>query len=627
MLKTLRRIIAWTGPYKRNLYAGCVCSFLMSWAVAAPVMLAAWMLGAVVDDARGVSPLDANVVWVSLGAISLCILVRFAFSYGKNRLQESIGYEVAPGERIAIGTILKRVPLGYFSQVKTGDVLTTATTELGMLELQGMKMVDAVINGYVNMAAVLVFLLVMYWPCGVAALAGVGVSSMALMGINRTSQRLTPKTHETTERAAGAIVEYVRGLGTAKSYGRANSALVPLHEACADMKEARIAVEWGFTPLNIVHLSALYVASVGVVGCAAWSSMQGAMPLWMFFALSLFSFTLFGSIERVNDSAHMLGDLNDVLDRLERIKDARFIDEEGREVALESYSIEFDHVSFSYEDGAGREEEATDPQNQVRPSENSCASDDALGNVSSAVASSASAARTNQVLHDVSFRIPQGTTCAIVGPSGSGKTTIANLMARFYDVDAGAVRIGGHDVRELTCDSLLSNFAMVFQNVYLFNDTVAANIGFGRAGSTRAEIEQAARRAQCYDFIVKLPQGFDTVVGEGGSALSGGQKQRISIARALLKDAPIVILDEATASVDPENEAFIQQALSELCAGKTVVVIAHRLATIESSDQILVVDGGRVVQRGTHDQLMAQEGTYRRFVEIRAAAEGWRITG
>ncbi|WP_281655956.1 ABC transporter ATP-binding protein [Eggerthella sinensis] len=585
MFKAIRRIIAWTGPYKRNLYLGCVCSFLMTWATAAPVMLAAWMLAQVQDDARGIAALDPRWVWLSLVAILACILVRFAFSYGKNRLQESIGYEVAPEERVRIGTILKRVPLGYFSTVKTGDILATATTELGMLELQGMKMVDAVVNGYLSVAAIVVFLAFMYWPCAVAAVAGVALSGLALAGINRRSRALTPATHVATEHLAGSIVEYARGLGTAKSYGRGTSALEPMYAACAEAKQARLDVEYGFTPFNVLHLIALNLASVALVGCAAWACLHGELSLWMFLAIALFSFTLFGSVERVNDSAHMLGDLNDVLDRLEAIERAPFIDEDGRDVALERFDVEFEDVAFSYGEGA----------------------------------------EARRVLHDVSFRIPQGSTCAIVGPSGAGKTTVANLMARFYDVDEGRVRVGGHDVRELTCDSLLRAISMVFQNVYLFNDTVRANIAFGRPGATDEDVVEAARRAQCHDFIEALPQGYDTVVGEGGSSLSGGQKQRISIARALLKDAPLVILDEATASVDPENEALIQQAIGELTAGKTVVVIAHRLATIEAADQILVVDGGTVAQRGTHDELMAEGGTYRRFVELRAAAEGWRI--
>lgn len=581
MFKTLKRIIAWTGPYKRNLYLGCLCSFFMTWATAGPVMVAAWMLGQVVDDARGVSTLDPSSIGISIVAIVACILLRFVFSYGKNRLQESIGYEVAPEERIRIGTILKRVPLGYFSTVKTGDILTTVTTELGMLELQGMKMIDAIVNGYLSVASIIIFLLFMDPLSALAAVAGVAFSFLALWGINRRSQKLTPATHAATERLAGAVVEYARGLGVAKSYGRGNAVIEPMFEACTVSKRARIAVEMGFTPFNILHLSALKLASVALVGITAWSVLQGSLPLGIFLAIAMFSFTIFGGVEGINDSAHMLGDLNDVLDRLEKIEAARFIDEDGHDIEVEKHDIAFEKVTFSYGE---------------RP-----------------------------VLHGVDFVIPEGSTCAIVGPSGSGKTTIANLMARFYDVDGGRISLGSYDVRSFTCDSLLKNFSMVFQSPYLFNDTVENNIRFGRPHATHEEVVETAKRACCHDFIMELPQGYDTVVGEGGSSLSGGQKQRVSIARALLKDAPIIILDEATASVDPENEQLIQHAISELTRDKTVVVIAHRLATIEAADQILVIDGGTVAQRGTHGDLMKQEGIYRRFVDIRAKAEGWRI--
>lgn len=583
MLEALKRIVAWTGPMKRRLIWGCVCSFFMTWAGACPVFIAAWMLGLVADSAKSGIPLDPMVPWEVLAAIAVSIVLRFIFSYGKNRLQESIGYEVAAQDRIEIGERLKHVPLGYFSKVKTGDILATATTELGVLELQGMKMVDAVINGYISVFAIVCFLAFMSPLAALISLVGVGLSALALWGINRKSARLTPKAHEATERLAGAIVEYMRGLATSKSYGRENTAMEPMAEAIDDLSAKHIDIEYGFTPLNVAHLSAIKLTSVGVVAVAAFAALAGQMELWVFIVLALFSFTIFAGVENVNDSAHMLGDLNDILGKLEKLKAAPVIDENGQEVALTHADIEFDHVDFSYEkDG-------------------------------------------KQILRDVSFSIPEGTTCALVGPSGAGKTTIVNLMARFYDVDGGCIRVGGRDVRELTCDSLLEDFAMVFQNVYLFDDTVAANIGFGRAGATREEIEEAARRACCYDFIMELPQGFDTRVGEGGAALSGGQKQRISIARALLKDAPIIILDEATASVDPENEALIQHAIAELTADKTVVAIAHRLATIRNADQILVVDGGGIAQRGTHDDLMRQEGTYRRFVEIREASEGWKI--
>lgn len=581
MIKTLKKIVAWARPYRRNLWLGCVCSFFMTWATALPVFVAAWTLAQVVATAKQGVGLDPALPWWALGALAIAILLRFVFAYGKNRLQESIGYEVAATDRIRIGEKLKRVPLGFFDSVKTGDILATTTTELGLLELQGMKMIDAVINGYISVMAVLCFLAVMSPLAALVGLGGVALSALALWGINRRSQERTPAAHAATERLAGAIVEFSRGLATAKSYGRENAVMKPMQEAIQYLSAQRIAIEFGFTPLNVVHLTVLKLASIGIVAVAAWQTLNGSMELWVFIALALFSFTIFGGIETVNDSAHMLGDLGDILDRLEVLENAPLIDESGIDLKLTGHDIVFNDVTFGYGE--------------------------------------------NNILEHISFEIPEGTTCALVGPSGAGKTTLANLMARFYDVRGGSITVGGHDVREFTCDSLLENFAMVFQNVYLFDDTVAANIGFGKAGATQAEIEAAARKACCHDFIQELPQGYKTRVGEGGCALSGGQKQRISIARALLKDAPIVILDEATASVDPENEALLQQAIAELTRHKTVVVIAHRLATIESADQILVVNHGTIEQRGTHQELLAQEGTYRHFVQIREASEAWSL--
>lgn len=232
---------------------------------------------------------------------------------------------------------------------------------------------------------------------------------------------------------------------------------------------------------------------------------------------------------------------------------------------------------------------------------------------------------SRQVLHDVSFTIPEKTSTAIVGPSGSGKTTICSLLARFYDPDSGSISVGGHDIRQLTCDSLLSNISMVFQNVYLFHDTIRANICFGKPDATEEEMIAAAKKACCHDFIMALPQGYDTVIGEGGAHLSGGEKQRISIARAMLKDAPIVILDEATANVDPENEDRLQKAIEALTRDKTIIMIAHRLKTVRHADQILVVDHGRIVQQGTHEQLIGQPGIYAAFVGGRKQAEGWKL--
>ena len=320
---------------------------------------------------------------------------------------------------------------------------------------------------------------------------------------------------------------------------------------------------------------------MGIVFICAWQTLNGQMSLAYFLMFVLFSFVIFGSVENINDAAHMLGLIDSAMNKLEALENAEYIDQDGKDITPTSYDITFQDVFFGYD--------------------------------------------KRIVLHDVNFTIPQNTTTAIVGPSGSGKSTLCSLIARFYDVDAGKITLGETDIREFTCDSLLKNISMVFQNVYLFRDTIRNNIKFGSPNASEEQMIAAAKKARCHDFIMALPDGYDTVIGEGGSSLSGGEKQRISIARAMLKDAPIVILDEATASIDPENEHLIQEAISALTHGKTIITIAHRLATIENADQILVIDGGTVVQKGTHKELLAQRGTYQEFIKIREQAEGWRI--
>ena len=229
-----------------------------------------------------------------------------------------------------------------------------------------------------------------------------------------------------------------------------------------------------------------------------------------------------------------------------------------------------------------------------------------------------------EVLHDVSFTLEKKRMLALVGPSGGGKSTVANLLSRFWDVKQGQILVRGSDIRDIPLSDLMDQISMVFQRVYLFQDTVYNNIAMGRTDATREEVYEAARKARCYDFIMELPDGFDTVIGEGGASLSGGERQRISIARCILKDAPIVILDEATASVDADNESYIQEAITQLCRGKTLLVIAHRLNTIRHADEILVIDQGRIVQAGDHETLMAEEGIYHRFITARSNPTGWR---
>ena len=314
---------------------------------------------------------------------------------------------------------------------------------------------------------------------------------------------------------------------------------------------------------------------------ASLMCIAGKMDFSVTLMFIFFSFTVFASLEPISDSAHTLSVINDAMDHLDALKQGNFIDEDGGDIVLDRYDIEFRNVDFGYD--------------------------------------------SRKILKNVSFKIPEKTSTAIIGPSGSGKTTICSLLARFYDPQSGAITLGGHNLKEFTCDSLLSNISMVFQNVYLFNDTVRANICFGKPSASEEEMIAAAKKACCHDFIMELPNGYDTVIGEGGGTLSGGEKQRISIARAILKDAPVIILDEATASIDPENEHLIQAAITELTKGKTIITIAHRLATVRNADQILVVEDGQIAEAGTHEELLKREGLYKRFTQIREKAEGWHI--
>lgn len=581
MFKTMKRIIRWAGRYKKRLYLGSVCSFFSSLATAIPTMVAAYALDKAIQAYWTNTAIEPALIWQTLWIIVGSIALNFLLSYLRAVLQESIGTEVAAGQRIHLGDVLKRVPLGYFSQNSVGDILAGVTTELSVLELQGMKMVDAVINGYAKFIAI-VLCLIFFSPVAAAiSVIGVVFSALALHGISRHSEKTATTAHEAVENMSGAAIEYIRGLSIVKSFGQEGASTQSFRSANKALKDIRIGIEKGFTPFNCLHLFALKLASMGIVFICAWQAAQGQMSMAFFLMFVLFSFVMFGSVENINDAAHLLGVIDSAMDKLEALENAEYIDQDGTDIKPTSYDIEFKDVSFGYDD--------------------------------------------RMVLHDLNFTIPQNATTAIVGPSGGGKTTLCNLIARFYDVNSGTITLGGTDIRAFTCDSLLRNISMVFQNVYLFRDTIKNNIKFGRPDAADEQIIAAAKAARCHDFIMALPDGYDTVIGEGGSSLSGGEKQRISIARAMLKDAPIVILDEATASIDPENEHLIQEAISALTHGKTIITIAHRLATIENADQILVINGGTVAQRGTHEELLEQEGTYKTFIKIREQAEGWRI--
>lgn len=581
MFKTVKRIINWCGEFKGKLYLGFVFSFFSTWFAAAPAMIAAYTIGVLIDSTRTGIGFDSDWIWKSLLLVAVAVFFRFLFDYMRAKCQEAISYELVARDRLAIGDALKRVSLGYFQQMNTGNILNSITTGLHTLENMGMRMADTFIGGYLNYLCILLCLLFVSPKVSLIAVVAAAVSFVFLLVVSKCSAKNAPVAVRAGQDLTAATLEYARGLTVVKSFGQSGASIKAIREACSDSRKINLKIEWGFVPANCLHLLALKIGSIALAGAACYLGMTGELSLPMMLIFAFLSFSIFGSLEPISDSAHVLSVIDNAMNQLEALKEEHYIDQDGKEIQLSNHDIEFSHVDFGYDE--------------------------------------------RKILKDVSFTIPEKTTTAIVGPSGSGKTTICNLLARFYDVNRGKITVGGYDVKEFTCDSLLSNIAMVFQNVYLFQDTIRANICFGKPDATEEEMIAAAKKACCHDFIISLPEGYDTVIGEGGGTLSGGEKQRISIARAMLKDAPIIILDEATASIDPENEHLIQAAISELTRGKTIITIAHRLATIENADQILVLEDGKVVQTGTHMELMKEEGLYQRFIQIRKQAEGWKL--
>ncbi len=578
MFKTIKRIVNWCGEFKGKLYAGFVMTFFSHIFTALPLMLAAYTVGLLIEQGAA---FDSSWIWKVFLIQIAFVFLRFLFDFFRAKLQEPIGYKLTARDRLAVGDALKHVSLGYFSEVDTGNILSSITTGLGTLEGMGIRMINDFVGGYMCFFVILVFLAIVSPVTALIAVVAAALSFGALAIISHYSAKNAPAEARANNEMTGAAIEYARGLAVAKSFGKDGAAMDSLKKAVNDSRRIHLKIEWGYLPANALHLLALKAGSVCLAFAAALSCAAGKMDFSSMLAFIFFSFTVFASIEPISDSAHTLSVIDDAMNRLDALKSGNFIDADGKDVKLTNYDIEFRNVDFGYD--------------------------------------------SRQVLKDVSFKIPEKTSTAIIGPSGSGKTTICSLLARFYDPQSGDIYVGGHNLKEFTCDSLLSNISMVFQNVYLFNDTVRANICFGKPDATEDEMISAAKKARCHDFIMKLPAGYDTVIGEGGGTLSGGEKQRISIARAILKDSPVIILDEATASVDPENEHLIQSAISELTHGKTIVTIAHRLATIKNADQILVVEDGRISESGTHAELMQEGGLYKKFTEIRERAEGWSI--
>ncbi len=582
MFTMIKRIVDWTGSYKKRFYWGIVWSLLENFFIAFPLMGAAYVLNLMLQDTAGLRSLHTKEALWALLFMVFCVLGRFSFSYLRNVFQESIAYEKTAEERIEIGDILKRVSLGFFDRHKTGEIAGAVTTDLSTLELYAMKMTDTVIGAYLQTLAMILSILFFSWKVATVALVGVLYSAFFQRRLVKDSRANTAVRQKANDSMINATLQFIRGITVIKSYGRTASAVAELQKSFSDQRDINIKIENDYMWTNGLYQLSLKLTSVAIAVMVCLQTIHGEISLPIMLMIVIFSFVMFTRLETVTTASHTLEMMRAALDKLQTIKTAKYIDEDSKDIVLNNFDISYQNVSFAYDH--------------------------------------------KNIIENVSFSLPENSTLAIVGPSGSGKTTLCNLLARFYDVNHGSISIDGHDIREMTCDTLLRYISIVFQHVYLFHDTILNNIRFGRPEASFEEIKEAAKKAACHEFIENLPNGYNTMLGEGGSTLSGGEKQRLSIARAILKDAPIVILDEATASVDPENEHLIQQAISALVKGKTLIVIAHRLNTIQFADNILVIDQGKLVQQGTHGQLIKEEGIYKDFQKILNKTSNWQLS-
>ncbi len=522
-----------------------------------------------------------DAAWTALAFMAVSIIgnaVTTAFS--KNQ-QTHAGYFMAANERIKIGNLLKGVPMGFFNENSLGEVTGVCTTVLGNIEmLVPMVLVD-IMGGLIGTVVFTAMILIFEWRVGLVACAGIFVYFLIVSSMEKKSAAIAPNAQKSQTALTSAVLEYVQGMGIVKSFNLSGRGDKRAQDALEFNRKSNLDMEKLMTPYTMLQELVLQIAGIAMMAVSVISWADGTMPLANALMCIVMSFLVFGQIKLFGMGISMLRLTSASIDRTMQTEEMEQMDEKGSEIHPESHGITFSNVHFSYEN--------------------------------------------KEILHGISAEIPDKTTTAVIGPSGSGKTTLCNLIARFWDVDSGSVAIGGHDVQEYTLESLMEQISMVFQNVYLFADTIENNIKFGRPDATHAEVVEAARKACCDDFIEALPDGYDTVIGEGGASLSGGEKQRISIARAMLKDAPIVILDEATANVDPENEDRLQKAIEELTRDKTIIMIAHRLKTVRNADQILVVDGGRIVQQGRHEELIIRKGIYADFVTGRKEAVSWKL--
>ena len=576
MFDAYKRFFRFAGEQKGTWYKGMAFELLRSIFEALQFAALLIVLRALVEqNMTGATP------WMAFGIMTVSVAGAALCWYLAHNSEGHADYCMCAEKRIHIGERMKYMPMGYFNAQSLGSLAAVATSTMEDLESMSFAVIARTVVGMIRTTIFSLAVLCFDRRIGLIFLLGMLLFLWVNSLLLKKSRELSPGRLAAQTRLVDAVLEYIQGMSVVRAFHGDKAANQTLNRTIEETEQQNFKLERKRIPYNVLEQIVLRVTAVVAILLSIWFFLQGSMTLFACLMVVVSAFLVYSELESAGEMFFMLPMIDASIDRVEEIDCAPRMDEGGSVQTPKHCDISFEHVDFSYGE--------------------------------------------RKIIRDVSFTIPEGTTTAIVGPSGSGKTTLTSLMARFWNVDSGTVKLGGINVKDYALDSLMRNFSMVFQRVYLFNDSIENNIKFGKPDATHEEVVAAAKAARCHDFITALPDGYDTIIGESGATISGGERQRLSIARAMLKDAPIIILDEATANVDPENEVELQEAVKALTAGKTLVMIAHRMKTVQEADQILVLDQGRIVQRGRHAELMKQDGIYADFVCSRRSAESWRI--
>ncbi|WP_455025440.1 ABC transporter ATP-binding protein [Oribacterium sinus] len=525
--------------------------------------------------------LSMKDIAIVLGILLVSLVGKIITQYISQLEQTHAGYFMAADKRIRIGNKLKKVPMGFFSEFSLGKITTMSTTTLSQIEMQVPMLLVLVLGGLLNTFVFALALFYLHIMVGITAFLGILAFFIVTYFMEKKSRENASEIGIAQTHLTKQVLETVQGMQVIKSYNLGGKNNKELSNAFEENCNITMKLEKTMTPYIALQRIVLGISITAIIILSAKYYIEGDMLLADAIMSMIAGFIIFEGIKAAGSSMAILRIAENSIDSLKYLEKIPEIKEGAETSPIRHPDIEFKDVSFAYDE--------------------------------------------KTILDHISCEMKKNTMTAIVGPSGSGKTTFCNLIARFWDVNAGEILMGGKNIKEYALPNLMSHIAMVFQNVYLFEDTIENNIKFGVPSATREEVIEAAKKAMCHDFIEALPNGYDTLIGEGGATLSGGQKQRISIARAMLKDAPIVIFDEATANIDPENEDKLKAAIEELTKNKTIIMIAHRLSTIRNADQILVLNNGKIEQRGNHEELMKQGGLYKTLISMKNKATIWKI--